>query len=70
MDNDKKIENWIKQMENEGKSRDDIARGVFISQRSDGTFSVYRLGKSGRKSYQLNVHLGAINLDKYKGETL
>lgn len=64
IDNDTKISNWIEKMEAEGKSRDDIVRGAFVSKRSDGTFSVYKLSKSGKTKYNLNIHVGAINLDE------
>ena len=63
MDNDKKIEKWIRDMEAEGKTRDDIAKGVFVSKQEDGTFNVYRLSKSGKKNYNLNIHIGAVDLE-------
>jgi hypothetical protein len=68
MDNDSKIDKWISDMEEEGKERDEIARGVFVSKRSDGTFTVYRLGKSGKSKYKLDVYIGAENLDEMGNE--
>jgi hypothetical protein len=64
MDNDEKISKWIEQMEAEGKSRDDIVRAEFVSKRPDGTFTTYKLTKSGKTKYNLKVHIGAINIDE------
>ncbi|WP_078548674.1 hypothetical protein [Litchfieldia alkalitelluris] len=64
MDNDEKISKWIKQMESEGKTRDEIARGVFVSKSPNGTFTTYKLSKSGKTKYNLNIHIGALNLDE------
>lgn len=68
MDNDTKISNWITKMEKEGKSRDDIVRAEFISKRPDGTYSTYKLSKSGKTRYNLIVHVGAVDLDTWEDE--
>lgn len=64
MDNDSKIKNWISKMEAEGKTRDEIVRGVFVSKRPDGTYTTYKLSKSGKTKYNLSVHIGALDIDK------